>query len=324
MSETVLFVDDEENILNSLRRVFADSALDTRFIGNPLDALTLCRNEPVALVVSDNMMPQMRGVEFLSKLREVSPDTVKILMTAHADLSTALLAINSGEVFRFIVKPWQEGELVKAVVEGIARHRVLSSLKREDEAVLKSLAQTIELKDHYTRGHCDRVARYALTIAVNLDLPEGYCRDIRHGSWLHDCGKIGVPEAILNSTSRLSDQEFSIIRNHPEWGAEVAEQAKLPLTVVNIIRYHHEHYDGSGYPSGLKGESIPLEARIVAVADVFDALTTDRPYKQAFDLPHAKEIMAGLSGNSLDSGLVDLFLMKQEDVNINYGSEVLP
>jgi putative nucleotidyltransferase with HDIG domain len=322
MGETVLFVDDEENILNALRRVFADSGLDARFICNPLEALNICRNETVSLVVSDNMMPEMQGIEFLSQLRDVSPDTVKILMTAHADLSTALQAINSGEVFRFIVKPWQESELVKGVGEGLARYRVLSTLKLEDEAVLKSLAQTIELKDQYTRGHCDRVAGYALMIAGQLGLAEPVCRDIRHGSWLHDCGKIGVPEAILNSSEKLNEQDFSTIRQHPEWGATVAEQAKLPVTVINIIRYHHEHYDGSGYPSGLSGEMIPLEARVVSVADVYDALTTDRPYKAAFDVSDARKIVAGLSGRTLDPYLVDLFLKMQEDENIQNEYEV--
>lgn len=308
MNETVLFVDDEENILNSLRRVFADSSLNMRFIGNPLVALDICRNEPVALVVSDNLMPEMQGVEFLSRLKEVSPDTVKILMTAHADLGTALLAINSGEVYRFILKPWQEGELLRAVSEGIARYRVLNSLKHEDEAILQSLAQTIELKDHYTRGHCDRVSRYALMIAEYLDLGASIRKDIRHGSWLHDCGKIGVPEAILNSSEKLSVQDFSTIRQHPEWGATVAEYAKLPITVINIIRYHHERYDGAGYPAGLSGERIPLEARIVSVADVYDALTTDRPYKSAFRTHEAREILFGLSGSSLDPLLVEIFL----------------
>lgn len=322
MSETVLFVDDEENILNSLRRVFADSNLNARFLANPLEALNLCRHEPVALVVSDNMMPQMQGVEFLHQLKEFAPDTVKILMTAYADLATALQAINGGEVFRFIVKPWQEDELLRAVGEGVARYRVLRSMKREDEAVLKSLAQTIELKDHYTRGHCDRVAGYALMIADRLDLNEELCRDIRHGSWLHDCGKIGVPEAILNGSGKLDEKEFSTIRMHPEWGAEVAEQAKLSSTVINIIRHHHERFDGSGYPAGLEGELIPLEARIVAVADIYDALTTDRPYHRACDNRSARGIIASMSGSSLDPQLVKLFMEIDEDQITQNESEV--
>lgn len=308
MSETILFVDDEQNILHALQRVFVDSNLQILTTSNPLQAIDICRSRQVAVVVSDNMMPEMRGVELLAELKKVSPQTVKILMTAYADLPTALQAINSGEVYRFIVKPWQEQELVQAISESIARSRILAALERENEAILRSLAQTIELKDLYTRGHCERVADYALTIAGKLDLPEPLSREIRHGSWLHDCGKIGVPETILNSSGKLSDQEFATIRLHPDWGASVAEQASLPVTVVNIIRFHHERYDGNGYPLGLQGEDIPLEARIVAVADVFDALTTDRPYKQAFTFEQARKILTELKGTSLDPCLVELFL----------------
>jgi putative nucleotidyltransferase with HDIG domain len=308
MSETVLFVDDEENILNALSRVFVDMELDSIFCSSPLKAVEICTGRQVALVVSDNMMPEMYGVELLAKVKEISPLTTRILMTAYADLSTALQAINSGEVFRFIVKPWQEDDLLRSVSEGVARHRIMASLYREDEAVLRSLAQTIELKDLYTRGHCDRVANHALAIADLMGLDDSNKRAIRHGSWLHDCGKIGVPEAILNSTERLTTQEFDTMRHHPEWGALVAEQAMLPGMVINIIRHHHENFDGSGYPDGKAGEAIPVEARIVAVADVFDALTSNRSYRSALQYDEACSILSDLKGTRLDPLLVELFI----------------
>ena len=314
MSETILFVDDEENILNSIKRVFEESELTLLFATNPIEALELCRRGGIGVVVSDNMMPEMRGVELLAHIKEESPLTVRILMTAYADLATALQAINRGEVFRFIVKPWENGELVKEVSEGVARHRILATLQREDEAVLRSLAQTIELKDHYTRGHCDRVASYALMIAGQLDLPSAIKKDIRYGSWLHDCGKIGVPESILNSSGVLTSHDFNTIRKHPEWGAEVAAQAKLSPAVINIIRHHHERFDGTGYPAGLAGEQIPLEARIVAVADIYDALTSTRPYKQAYQSAEARAVMIDSKGSKLDPGLVELFLAALEKI----------
>jgi putative nucleotidyltransferase with HDIG domain len=229
-------------------------------------------------------------------------------MTAYADLSTALQAINKGEVYRFLVKPWVNEELIRTVSEGLARFRVLTTLHGEDEAILRSLAQTIELKDHYTRGHCERVAVYALTISEELKLSPQVQLDIRHGSWLHDCGKIGVPETVLNSAEKLSVQDWEVVRKHPEWGATVAEQANLSARVINIIRHHHERFDGTGYPSALKGEAIPLEARIVAVADVYDALRTERPYKKAHDENEAQSILIGMKGSVLDHSLVDLFL----------------
>ncbi len=309
MDNTVLFVDDEASILNALSRLFMETDLRILRAENGEEALAIVRGEPVAVVVSDNLMPGMRGVELLSKVRNISPDTVKVLLTGYADLPTAIEAINRGEVFRFHVKPWADDEVVRTVEEGVRRYQLVRSLRLGDEGALRSIAQTIELKDPYTRGHCDRVAAYALKIASGLRLPEEMLRSIKHGSWLHDCGKIGVPEAILNFPGRLSERDFEVVKKHPGWGAEVARQAHLPEEVVNIILYHHERIDGKGYPTGAKGKEIPLEARIVAVADVFDAMSTDRPYAKGYDREHAFRVMGVLRGPALDPELVDIFLV---------------
>jgi len=304
----VLLVDDEANILNALARLFLDRDVRVLRAGNGEEALGIVRSEPVAVIVSDNLMPGMRGVELLSRVRDISPDTVRVLLTGYADLSTAIEAINRGEVFRFHVKPWVDEEIVRTVDEGVRRYQVVRSLRRADEATLRSIAQTIELKDPYTRGHCDRVAAFALKIAEALNLPEGTRRSIRHGSWLHDCGKIGVPESILNFPGKLSAADFEVVKKHPGWGAEVGRQANLPEEVINIILYHHERFDGRGYPTGAKGTEIPLEARIVAVADVFDAMSTDRPYAKGYDRAEAMRVMGVLRGAALDPDLVDIFL----------------
>jgi putative two-component system response regulator len=303
--DAVLFVDDEENVLSALERLFLDSGLRILRAGSGEEALELVRKGPVAVVVSDNLMPGMRGVELLSKVRDLSPDTARVLLTGYADLPTAIDAINRGEVFRFHVKPWVDAEVVATVEEGVRRYQLVRSLRQADEGTLRSIAQTIELKDPYTRGHCDRVAAYALRIAEALGLPETKLRSIRHGSWLHDCGKIGVPESILNLPGKLSEKEFEIVRKHPGWGAEVA---RLPEDVIEIILYHHERYDGRGYPTGTRGDDIPLVARIVAVADVFDAMSTDRPYAKGYDREEAVRVMGVLRGAALDPALVDLFL----------------
>jgi putative nucleotidyltransferase with HDIG domain len=223
-------------------------------------------------------------------------------------MATAIDAINRGEVFRFHVKPWVDTEIVGTVEEGVRRYQLVRSLRHGDDATLRSLAQTIELKDGYTRGHCDRVAAYSLEIAEALHLPEETCRAIRHGSWLHDCGKIGVPETILNFPGKLSAADFEVIKQHPVWGAEVGRLADLPEAVINIILYHHERWDGQGYPTGAKGSEIPLEARIVAVADIFDALTTDRPYARRHERAEAVGMLGALRGAGLDPQLVDIFL----------------
>ena len=308
MTEKVLFVDDEEHILNAVERLFAEKGMPILRAASAAEAMEVFRREEIAVVVSDNQMPGKRGVEFLSELKTVSPRTVKVLMTAYADLSTTLEAINSGEVYRFVVKPWENDELVAVVGQALARYRTLTVLAREDDAILESLAQTIELKDPYTRGHCARVASYALMIAGELGLSPSQCKDIRYGSWLHDCGKIGVPEAILSFGGPLSHHDFDTIKKHPSWGAEVVRQARLSRTVVDIVLHHHERFDGQGYPDGLAGEAIPLAARIASVADVYDALTSERPYRRAFSWQGGVEILESMKGGPLDPALVDAFI----------------
>jgi putative nucleotidyltransferase with HDIG domain len=304
----ILWVDNDATILDALSRLFLDRDIRVLRAGNGEEALGIVRGESVAVVVADNLLPGMRGVELLSRVRDLSPDTVRVLLSGHADLPTAVEAIHRGEVSRFLEKPWVDEEIVRTVEEGVRRYQVVRSLRQADEAALRSIAQEIELKDPYTGGHCDRVAAFALKIAEALPLPEGTCRAIKLGSWLHDCGKIGVPEGILNCPGKLSVADFEVIKKHPGWGAEVGRQANLPEEVINIILYHHERFDGKGYPTGAKGTEIPLEARIVAVADIFDAMSEDRPYAKGYDRVEAMRVMGVLRGAALDPQLVDLFL----------------
>ena len=308
MTEAVLFVDDEEYVLNAVARMFIGSEWRILRAASAEEALLVIGKEEIAVLVSDNLMPGIRGVELLSRVKSISPDTVKILMTGHTDIPTAIEAINRGEVFRFVEKPWDNTVLINTVTEGIERYRLLRSLRINDEAVTRSLAQTIELKDPYTRGHCDRVAEYALLLAKTMCLSDDLQKGIEYGSWLHDCGKIGVPEAILNSPAALSEKEWLTVKQHPDWGAEVARQAELSPIVINVIRFHHERWDGKGYPSGVAGREIPLEARIVTIADVFDALTSDRPYRKAYTQDDSSQIIASIAGTMLDPEITELFL----------------
>ena len=308
MSNTVLFVDDEQSVLNSLERIFNEDDLIILKANNAEEAIELVKNEDIAVIVSDNCMPGMQGVEFLSKVRLISPDAVRIMLTAQAELDTAIDAINNGGIFQFILKPWNNTVLREKVKEGINRFQVIQSLKRADESIMLSLAQTIELKDKYTKGHCDRVAEYALIMADALSLPENTMGELKYGCWLHDCGKIGIPESILNKPGKLNEKEFEIIKNHPAWGAEVARQAQLSEVIINVILYHHERYDGEGYPFGIKGENIPLEARIVAVADIFDALTSNRSYRKAYTQEEGIDIILSMREKNLDSKIADIFI----------------
>lgn len=308
LETTILLVDDEQNILNALKRVLMDQDIRILTTTSPFEALEILKNNNISVIVSDNLMPGMNGIDFLQKAKFISPESVRVMMTGYADVQAAIDAINKGEVFKFLTKPWDVEEFKNVVLDSVIRHDMVHSMREADDSKLYSLAQTIELKDPYTRGHCDRVAQYSLAIAGALGFPEDRQTFIKHGSWLHDCGKIGVPESILNYNGPLSPEQMDIVKNHSRWGAEVGRLAKLPDTVVNIILFHHEKYDGTGYPENLKGTEIPLEARIVSVADIFDALTSERPYRDAMSREEALKILIDGSGTHTDPELVDIFI----------------
>ena len=314
MSEKVLIIDDEIGILNAVQRMLSDLGFEVILSSNPLEALSIIKEQDIAVVVSDYIMPEMNGIELFSRLKTMAPDIKRILLTGKGDMKTAISAINECDVFRFILKPWNDKLLIEAVSDAVNEYRIVKSMRRSDESMLLSLAQAVELKDPYTRGHCDRVADVALSIAERLGMSSETKKHIMHGSWLHDCGKIGVPEAILNKDGPLSEDEMDIIKKHPVWGAHVAGLAQCSETVINIINYHHERYDGKGYPEGKKGDDIPIEARIVANADIFDALSSNRPYRKAFTVEKTLAILEGMRCKELDPRLLDIFfsIIKQK------------
>jgi len=313
---TVLFVDDEQSIRNAIERMYLERD-DVRclFAASGQEGLDILEREEVWVVLSDYLMPGMRGIEFLSRVKGRWPDVVRIMMTAYADISIAIDAINKSEAYRFVTKPWNNQGLMDTVDEALMRFHLIRSLRSDDETIYLSLAQTVELKDPYTKGHCDRVARYSVDLARSAGLDEGVINDIKHGSWLHDCGKIGVSEAILNYPGILSEADMETVKQHSRWGSEVARQARMSNTVINIILHHHERFDGNGYPSGLKGDLIPIEARVVAIADVFDSLYSDRPYRKAYDFDQSIEIMHEMAKTHFDPSLMQYFLTIAEEAH---------
>lgn len=312
MSEhNILVIDDEINILRAMRRTLRETGYRILTASDAETGLRRISEEDIAVVISDYLMPGMTGIDFLSRVKEMSPTTERILMTAHGDLNTAIDAINRGGIFRFIVKPWSDEALLNAIEDGMMHHKLVNTLKFGEESIFLSMARMIELKDRYTRGHCKRVADYSLAMAESMGLDPVLKKAIKWGSWLHDCGKVGVPEKILNHPGKLSREDFEVIKKHPEWGAAVVADAGLSRQVVNVVLHHHEHYAGGGYPHGIGGDQIPLEARIVAVADVFDALSTDRPYRKAYSVAKTAEIMVDMKHGILDPELTDLFLAQQ-------------
>ena len=308
MAEKILVVDDDNAVLEYARLALQEIGCQVVTMNNPVAALRYLGCEEVAVLISDNNMPEMRGLELIEKANEVASETVKIMMSAFSDLSIALSAINQCQVFKFVPKPWEPKQMFNTVQDALRRYHTLQVIRRENENVLRSLAQTIELKDPYTKGHCDRVANFAVQLAKALNLSTDMQREIKYGSWLHDCGKIGIPEQILNANRKLDADEYELIKNHPTWGADVAKKANLSTVLINVIQSHHEHFDGIGYPNGITGTDIPIEARIVSVADVFDALTSDRPYRDGLSLDKTLDIIVSMKGKELDPALVDLFI----------------
>ena len=322
----ILFVDDEPLLLDSVLRNFkAKFSLETAESG-PEGLKKIKENGPFAVVVSDFRMPRMDGVSFMEQVAVLSPAAVRIMLTGAADLQTAMRAINEGNIFRFLTKPCPVDLLEKALQDSLRQYKLVQTereyyaLKKWNdslEGLLKALVRLTEAKDPYTAGHQIRVAQLAAAIAGELGLPQETVEEISITAQVHDLGKIYVPAEFLNKPGKLNKIEFEIIRMHSQIGHDILEPVKFAFPIHQIVLQHHERLDGSGYPQGLMGEEILLAARIIAVADVIEAISSHRPYRPAKSLEEAlKEISAG-QGSRYDSQVVrvtlDLFNQKGFD-----------
>jgi putative two-component system response regulator len=292
-----LIVDDEPRLRQLMVHLMCGDGFQCVEAGNGLEALEQLTNYSVALVLSDLRMPKMDGFELLRELRTRYPDIAVVMITAVADVEIAVscLAIGASD---YVVKPYQLEDVRARVASALEKRRlilenrayregleerVFIQARRLEElflASLQSLAEALELKDPYTRGHSVRVSYYSTIIARAMGLDGEMLRQIELGGHVHDIGKIGVRESVLNKEGRLTPDEYQHIMTHPMLGWRIL----APLLgetphALNIVRSHHERYDGRGVPDGLKGDEIPVEARIVAAADALDAMTSDRPYR---------------------------------------------
>ena len=302
----ILCVEKDREILHLLERVLLDEGYEVLAASSAAEGLsTLEESGPVHVVLAGQPAGSPGDAEFHDEVRARWPDAVRIAFAGDADAAAVASAIHNGRIYKILAGP-SDAEGTRAVVENaVERFRLVQALRGVDEEVLRAVAQEVELRDAYTRGHCDRVAGYALRIAAVLGLPDESMQSLRYGSWLHDCGKIGVPEAILNRPGKLSPEELAVVRFHPAWGAEIARLAKLPPGVVDILQHHHERFEGHGYPAGMAGEEIPLAGRIVAVADAYDAVTADRPYAKRYEPEEAMRVVGVLRGAAFDPEVVD-------------------
>jgi putative two-component system response regulator len=307
---TLLLVEDNHDLRNGLRDILTYEGFTVVTALHGRDALAQMKDSTPDLIISDITMPEMNGYEFYDLIR-LRPEGVLIpfiFLTARGEPEDVMKARHLGAE-DYLVKPVSRADLLAAVQAKLNRFRQVQMVQLEEsyEAALTALANVIEVRDAYTRGHVERVRDYALLIAQRLDLPDRRRHAVRFGAVLHDIGKVLVRESILTKPGQLSMDEWTEIRQHPITGAEMLKGVSYLVDAVPVILHHHERWDGRGYPGGLVGDDIPLEARIVAISDSFDALTTDRPYHPAWPAGQARQEIAHSAGKYFDPALVDIF-----------------
>jgi putative two-component system response regulator len=288
---TILVADDQSSNRELLEELLTAQGFTVITAPNGAGALEELARVPADLVLLDVMMPGLNGFEVCERIKN-NPETYLIpvvLITALSDKQDRIEGIRVG-ADDFLTRPVDRTEL-------LARTRSLITLKRRTdeleraEAVLFSLARSIEGKDPYTYGHCERLSDYSARLAEHLGLKEDEITALRRAGVVHDIGKVAVPDAILLKPGRLTEEEWKLVREHPVVGERICAPLRSFRLVLPIIRHHHEKLDGSGYPDGLRGDAIPVTARVMQIVDVYDALTTERPYKRAFPVSDALQTM---------------------------------
>jgi response regulator RpfG family c-di-GMP phosphodiesterase len=327
-----MVVDDEKMITTTLSTMFKlmlkEKVIAYNDVEQALSSQEL-ENKQVDLIISDFMMPKMNGLEFLKQVREKCPGTVTILLTGYADKENAIRSINEIGLYYYLEKPWNNNDLIKVVKNGLEKKELEDELKDKFEQLESSnreitrlyellkhdytketestknlvitLANVIEAKDSYTDGHTRRVGTISRLLGERLGISEDRLNFLEIAGMIHDIGKVGVPESILNKPGKLTDEEFEVIKKHSVIGATIIKPLDSLKECQVPVRNHHEKLNGSGYPDGLVGDNITLETRILGVADIFDALYSDRPYRARMPLATVKEILS----NDVRNGCLD-------------------
>jgi putative two-component system response regulator len=288
---TILVADDQASNRELLEELLTAEGFKVASVSNGAAALEKLSMAPIDLVLLDVMMPQLTGFQACERIKS-NPDTYLIpviLITALSDKQDRIEGIKSG-ADDFLTRPVDRTELL-ARVRSLLKLKLRTDELERAESVLFTLARSIEGKDPYTHGHCERLAEYSARLGEQLNLPEEQLVALRRAGIVHDVGKVAIPDAILLKPGRLTPEEWTIIREHSVIGERICAPLKSFRLVLPIIRHHHERLDGSGYPDGLRGAAIPVTARVLQIVDVYDALTTERPYKKAFSITEALETM---------------------------------
>ena len=318
----IIAVDDEIGIIDSLS-VFLKRT-DYEFVGitDPVEAIETIKREHFDLMLLDFMMTPLHGDEVVEEIRKFNKELYILLLTGHKDLAPPLETIKRLDIQGYCEKSDKFDQLLLLIESGIKSIKQMQEIKRINDELeetnekleqaylesVQTLRYTVEAKDTYTRGHSDRVSEFSVLIGKKLGLPEEQLKILRIGGLFHDIGKIGIPDSILQKETKLTDDEYSEIKNHPSIGAHILGAASIFKDIIPIVKHHHERYDGKGYPSGLAGENIPYLARITAVADTFDAMTSKRSYRDALDLQYVKDEFERCKGTQFDPQIAEVFI----------------
>ena len=338
-NERILVVDDETIIRDLICSILTHAGFDCRPVTSGREALALLHSDDsYSMVLSDLIMQGMDGLSLLARIRQEHPDIPVVMVTAVHDISIALAANRNG-AYDYLLKPF-EGEQLLAIVhramenrrlklENLAYQtkleslvaartellrRALADLERSYDITLEALGDALDLKDAETEGHSKRVTAFTIAIARAMELPHDHIRVMARGAFLHDIGKMAIPDAILRKPGRLSPEEQEIMRQHAQLGYRMLRRIPFLREAADIVYSHQERFDGTGYPRGLKGDQIPLGARIFAIADTFDAITSDRPYRAAQSIPAGRREIERYSGRQFDPEIVQVFLSISEQI----------
>jgi putative two-component system response regulator len=348
----ILVVDDEPFVLEIIKRLLNDDNYEIFTASSGKEGLSLMGIFPIQIVISDYRMPEMNGVEFLREVCRLWPDTIRIVVSGYADSQAVIAAINEGQIYKFMAKPWNNIELKNTIVNAVDRYRLLQenirltedlkwknealqkfnkmleetvaertyelkkSMERTErafEATIRVISSIIEARDPYTAGHQQRTAALASSIGRELGLSDEIMGGLRMAATIHDIGKISVPAEILCKPSLLTDTERSLIMVHVQAGCDILKDIVFPWSIAKIILQHHERMDGSGYPVGLSGPDILPEARILAVADVVEAMSSHRPYRVALGVEAALNEIRTYKNVRYDAEVVDVCLRLFEE-----------
>src|SRR2546429_1967824 len=338
-AERILVVDDEETIREIVSSMLTHANYKCRQAASGLEAIALLDSgEEFELMLSDLMMADLDGIGLLERTKERFPDMPVVMVTAVHDISVALAAIRNG-AYDYLLKPFEREQLRATVRRAMENRRLklenrayqtnletlvaarteqlrkaMADLERSYDITLEALGGALDLKDAETEGHSKRVTAFTIAIAKTMGLSADQIRVIARGAFLHDIGKMAIPDAILRKPGALDPKEVALMREHSYHGYQIVKRIPFLQEAAEIVYAHQERFDGTGYPRGLKGEEIPLGARMFAVADTLDAITSNRPYRAAQTVEAAREEIERWSGRQFDPEIVRTFISMDKNI----------